>query len=232
MPSGSSIAGLAGVLAALVLLARARVIRSSMTGSPATAKSCTILSLSEVEKNSSTLRMGRSTSKKIEDKSGREVVIQPLSHVQSIIPEISKHLFPEFEDFNRKIGITNTTEYSERLRTRCQTNDLPQTLVLTNMEGNLLACGALDCEDLEYGKYSDCTPWVADLYTLEKERGKGLAALILDAIVGLAHERRFKNVYLWTEHPEIYKFYEGKGFKMLEEREYLGKTIGVFCRTL
>jgi GNAT superfamily N-acetyltransferase len=180
-------------------------------------------------------RGGDRASKALElrDKRGRRVVVHRLKDTMALIPQISERLFPEFEDFNRKIGITNADEYSGMLRQRCHTDKLPQTLVMTDEGGGtLLSCGALDDDDLEYGKYSECSPWVADLYTLEAERGCGLAGIILDAIVELAASRSFEAVYLWTEHPEIYKFYEGRGFAMLEEREYLGKTIGVFCKPL
>lgn len=149
-----------------------------------------------------------------------------------LIKSISEHLYKEFEIYHNKNEVYNADEYESILHERCKSNNVDQILVIVDKETNdWIACGSLLQRDME--EKEEYMPWIADLYTRPEYRKMGYATMLLNAIIELARAQGYEFLYLWTDHPELYSFYEKQGFMLLEEREYIdNKTIGIFFYSL
>ena len=71
----------------------------------------------------------------------------------------------------------------------------------------------------------DLTPWYATMYVKKEYRGKGYSKLLNDAILDVARNRGFKEVYLKTELINYYEKFGAIPVKILSTGEQLLKFV-------
>ena len=71
----------------------------------------------------------------------------------------------------------------------------------------------------------DLTPWYATMYVKKEFRGKGYSKLLNDAILEVARNRGFKEVYLKTELINYYEKFGAVPVKILSTGEQLLKFV-------
>lgn len=71
----------------------------------------------------------------------------------------------------------------------------------------------------------DLTPWYATMYVKKEYRGKGYSKLLNDAILEVAKNRGFKEVYLKTELNNYYEKFGAVPVKILSTGEQLLKFV-------
>lgn len=71
----------------------------------------------------------------------------------------------------------------------------------------------------------DLTPWYATMYVKKEYRGKGYSKLLNDAILEVARNRGFKEVYLKTELINYYEKFGALPVKKLSTGEQLLKFV-------
>ena len=71
----------------------------------------------------------------------------------------------------------------------------------------------------------DLTPWYATMYVKKEYRGKGYSKLLNDAILEVAKNRGFKEVYLKTELNNYYEKFGAIPVKILSTGEQLLKFV-------
>ena len=71
----------------------------------------------------------------------------------------------------------------------------------------------------------ELTPWYATMYVKKEYRGKGYSKLLNDAILDVARNRGFKEVYIKTEFIKYYEKFGAIPVKILSTGEQLLKFV-------
>lgn len=122
-----------------------------------------------------------------------DIQIKPLRELPQFAKQIEQHLLCEFGIYD-----SNTIE----------------TLVAHDND-TFLGTVSLIKSDIDHGKYSKVGPWVADLFVPKEHRGRGIARLLINTLIGDS-----RGIFLWTSNFKLVSFYESLGFTFLEIVNY------------
>jgi N-acetylglutamate synthase-like GNAT family acetyltransferase len=74
------------------------------------------------------------------------------------------------------------------------------------------------------------SPWLAQLFVISQERGRGVGAVLVRACLARFAELGFSRVHLYTAAATtLPAYYTALGWKTIEETEYLGKVRAVMA---
>lgn len=90
-------------------------------------------------------------------------------------------------------------------------------------ENNLI--GFISLFPFDGDEEKELTPWYATMYVKKEYRGKGYSKLLNDAILEVARNRGFKEVYLKTELINYYEKFGAIPVKILSTGEQLLKFV-------
>ena len=74
-------------------------------------------------------------------------------------------------------------------------------------------CGMVGLDASDMADRPHLGPWLASLYVVPEHRGRGVASALVDHVLS----RTPGTLYLWC-YPALVRFYERKGFTVLEHR--------------
>ncbi|HXQ36385.1 MAG TPA: GNAT family N-acetyltransferase [Anaerolineales bacterium] len=81
----------------------------------------------------------------------------------------------------------------------------------------LCGCGALLLDDMD--DRPNLNPWLGCLYVLPAVRRKGIARILVQALLTRAKSLGDSHLYLFC-HPRLQSFYESEGWRLIENRVY------------
>lgn len=116
------------------------------------------------------------------------------------------------------------TDFNKRIRERVKVDAVPTTLLCVSADGTPVGCASLIESDMETVSY---TPWLASFYVIPEARKTGASAALLRAVKEATITLGADHVYLWCEASRLVEYYKGHGYKVLEERLYLGHSVTV-----
>ncbi|WP_283814728.1 GNAT family N-acetyltransferase [Bradyrhizobium sp. AUGA SZCCT0042] len=69
----------------------------------------------------------------------------------------------------------------------------------------------------------ELSPWLAQLFVVDAERGGGVGGALIDAVIDHAAELGFRRLHLYTSGT-LPNYYASRGWRPIEEVEYLGRA--------
>ena len=131
----------------------------------------------------------------------------------------------QFANWGRSTGFSSVQEYARFLCDAAHSRDLPAVLV-ARRGGKFL--GSVNLLVHEMTTRPTLSPWLAQLFVIAEERGRGVGAALARACLVRAAELGFSRVHLYTAAAtRLPAYYTALGWKTIEETEYLGKLRAV-----
>jgi predicted N-acetyltransferase YhbS len=134
----------------------------------------------------------------------------------------------QFANWGRSTGFSSVEDYERFLRDATESPRLPAVLV-ARRAGTFL--GSVNLLLHEMTTRPSLSPWLAQLFVIAEERGRGVGAALVRACLARFAELGFPRVYLYTAAASrLPAYYASLGWKPIEDVEYLGKmrTVMVF----
>lgn len=149
--------------------------------------------------------------------------IQPLGERPDLIPALAEALwecwgtvFPEKTVAVRTAG----------LRARCDPGRLPLAVVATGTDGALLGTASILFDDME--TRPDLNPWLATVFVMPGQRGRGLGAALCAAAEAEAWRLGVPRLHLYTFDKRGY--YAALGWQDLETVDYAGQPTAIMVK--
>ena len=132
----------------------------------------------------------------------------------------------QFEFWGPLTGHSSADGYEQFLCKAVRSPDLPAVLVA--MDGGTFL-GSVNLLASEMTTRPTLSPWMAQLFVVDSERGRGVGNALVSASVDHAGKLGFRRTYLYTSGT-LPAYYASLGWRAIEEVEYLGKmrTIMTF----
>jgi predicted N-acetyltransferase YhbS len=132
----------------------------------------------------------------------------------------------QFEFWGPLTGHDSAEKYEQFLRGAARSAGLPTVLVAMHGETFL---GSVNLMASEMTTRRTLSPWMAQLFVISSERGRGVGDALVSASIDRAAELGFRRTYLYTSGT-LPNYYASRGWRPIEEVEYLGKmrTIMTF----
>jgi len=113
------------------------------------------------------------------------------------IPTVAKWIYNEFI-----FGIKDDVSYEDIIESIniCYKQELPVRLIAL-IDDKCVGTVSLVENDLECRNY---LPWLAALYVDENHRNQGIGECLINALIDIAKELRYRKLYLRTEHASGY----------------------------
>ncbi len=121
--------------------------------------------------------------------------MEPLSYLadyRSYIPLLAEHLYHQFNCFD---PIRTLASYKAELQQNCNYTRLPMTYLIQQND-TLWGTASLCISDLE--SHSHLTPWLANVYTFEAYRKRGVGRSLVKHVILQAKNLGFDKLYLFT----------------------------------
>lgn len=112
--------------------------------------------------------------------------------------------------------------WTERINNRLDKKTIPTTFVAIE-NGEAVATASLIEHDMDTRK--DLTPWLADVYVKEEQRGKGIASKLVKRVIKEAKDIGISKLYLYSREAE--GLYEKLGWKVIERTNYYGDEVPI-----
>ena len=125
-------------------------------------------------------------------------------------------------------GYGSAADYEQFLCSAARSRQLPIVLVARRGATFLGSVNLLACEMTVRPALS---PWMAQLFVVDSERGRGVGNALTGASISRLAELRFRRVHLYTSGT-LPAYYAALGWKPIEEVEYLGKSRTIMARDL
>ena len=122
---------------------------------------------------------------------------------------------------------TTLESLEEKFRGHLNRNAIPLTL-LTMDEDRPLGTASLVFYDMK--ERQDLSPWLAAVYVLPEQRGRGIGARLVKSIELLAANLDVEKLYLFT--PDHESFYTRMGWNVLERISYREKEVVIMVKEL
>lgn len=132
-----------------------------------------------------------------------------------------------WEEWQHLLGQPSRGEFEAWLRVGGRGCGLPTTLVRID-DGVPVATVSLESEDMEIRP--DLTPWLASLYVVPAQRGRGLGRALVRAAEEEARSLGVPELYLYTPGQEA--FYAALGWERLERCEYRATPVTIMRRSI
>lgn len=146
---------------------------------------------------------------------------QPLPHARHLMPTVSHWLLSEWPNWYGEDGpghlSADVTAFAASDRT------LPIGFVAFD-DGNPVGFGALKAESIPSHRH--LTPWAAAGFVLPERRGKGIGALLLQAMVAHARTLGYEHVYCATS--TSVSLLHRAGWHVVEEIMHAGEPMVIF----
>jgi predicted N-acetyltransferase YhbS len=132
----------------------------------------------------------------------------------------------QFEFWGPLTGHSSADGYEQFLREAARSTSLPAVLVAMDDEAFL---GSVNLLASEMTTRQTLSPWMAQLFVVDSERGRGVGNALVSASIDHAAKLGFRRIYLYTSGT-LPAYYASLGWRAIEEVEYLGKmrTIMTF----
>lgn len=132
----------------------------------------------------------------------------------------------QFDFWGPLTGYSSADEYEQFLHKAARSTGLPTVLVAVHGETFL---GSVNLLASEMATRPALSPWMAQLFVVNSERGRGVGNALVSASIDHAAELGFRRTYLYTSG-KLPAYYASLGWRPIEEVEYLGKmrTIMTF----
>jgi predicted N-acetyltransferase YhbS len=131
----------------------------------------------------------------------------------------------QFANWGRSTGFNSAEEYERFLCDAARSRDLPAVLV-ARRAGKFL--GSVNLLAHEMTTRPTMSPWLAQLFVIAEERGRGIGAALVRACLARFAQLGFSRVHLYTAAATtLPAYYTALGWKTIEETEYLGKMRAV-----
>jgi predicted N-acetyltransferase YhbS len=132
----------------------------------------------------------------------------------------------QFSCWGALTGFNSAEQYERFLRDTAASQGLPAVLVATR--GGALA-GSVNLIEREMTTRPLLSPWMAQLFVIETERGRGVGNILVKASISHVVALGFRRLHLYTSGT-LTGYYSALGWKPIEQVEYLGKprTIMAF----
>ena len=131
----------------------------------------------------------------------------------------------QFANWGRSTGFNSAEEYQRFLSDAAHSHRLPSVLVARRGEKFL---GSVNLLTHEMTTRPTLSPWLAQLFVIAEERGRGVGAALVRACLARFAELGFPRVHLYTAAATtLPAYYAALGWKTIEETEYLGKLRAV-----
>ncbi|GAK55678.1 acetyltransferase, GNAT family [Candidatus Vecturithrix granuli] len=141
---------------------------------------------------------------------------------QETLPVVAQWLFDQWWDLCP--GSTVET-FKKHLQENCRDNQVPLTLIAL-LDGDVVGTASLIEYDMDTRR--DLSPWLASVYVIPAQRGKGIGTELVQAIVAKAKEFKIPKLYLFT--PDKEHFYQRLGWQTQEHTEYRGHKVVIMCK--
>jgi predicted N-acetyltransferase YhbS len=133
----------------------------------------------------------------------------------------------QFANCGRSTGFNSPEEYERFLCDAVHSRDLP-TVLVARRGGKFL--GSVNLLVHEMTTRPTRSPWLAQLFVIAEERGRGVGAALVRACLTRFAELGFSRVHLYTASATtLPAYYTALGWKTIEETEYLGKLRAVMA---
>lgn len=154
------------------------------------------------------------------------VKIDYLLNHQRFLPVLVDSMYDHWRPLLQAMGRSGE-DFAESMRARCRIGSLPTALVAFQGD-RVLGTAALKPQDLDIRPH--LTPWLGGMFVLPEHRGRGIASLLVRAIVVEALRVGLVELYLWT--PSSESLYARHGWAVLERASYHDQQICIMHRTL
>jgi predicted N-acetyltransferase YhbS len=134
----------------------------------------------------------------------------------------------QFAAWGRSTGYGSVDEYEQFLGDAAGSSRPPAVLV-ARRSGQFV--GSVNLLLHEMTTRPSLSPWLAQLFVIAEERGRGVGSALVRACLARFAELGFSRVHLYTAAASpLPAYYATLGWKPIEEVEYLGKmrTVMVF----
>ena len=132
----------------------------------------------------------------------------------------------QFSYWGPLTGFSSAEQYERFLRDTAASQGLPTVLVATRRGA---FAGSVNLIEREMTTRPSLSPWMAQLFVIEAERGRGIGNILVNASISHVVALGFRRVHLYTSGT-LPEYYSALGWKPIERVEYLGKprTIMAF----
>ena len=149
------------------------------------------------------------------------VIVEPLAHHRDLIPLVAQWSVSEWPSWYGPGGPGNLAQDIDAFA--ASESSLPVGMVI--FENHVpVGAGALKAHSIP--SHAHLSPWAAAGYVLPSCRGRGLGALLLQALVVRAQVLGFERVYCGTSTAE--RLLSRAGWQPLEVIEHAGKPLTIF----
>jgi predicted N-acetyltransferase YhbS len=133
----------------------------------------------------------------------------------------------QFANWGRSTGYDSAEAYERFLCDAARSSRLPAVLV-AQRAGKFL--GSVNLLVHEMTTRPLLSPWLAQLFVIGEERGRGIGSALVQACLARFAELGFARVHLYTAaSTTLPAYYTALGWKTIEEVEYLGKMRAVMA---
>jgi len=133
----------------------------------------------------------------------------------------------QFANWGRSTGYGSAEEYERLLCDATRSVRLPAVLV-ARRGGKFLGSANLLVHEMT--TRPSLSPWLAQLFVIGEERGRGVGSALVQACLVRFAELGFSRVHLYTAAATtLPAYYSALGWKTIEKVEYLGKMRAVMA---
>jgi GNAT superfamily N-acetyltransferase len=151
----------------------------------------------------------------------RSLSVEPLSRHPELAPLLAEWFVSEWPDW---YGVGGQGDVTQDLRHFAASEvGLPVGFVVF-INGTPVGAGALKTESIPSHKH--LSPWAGAGYVVPNERGRGVGAALLRAMVAHAQELGYPHVYCGTSTAD--SLLQRSGWSAVEVIEHAGKPLTVF----
>jgi GNAT superfamily N-acetyltransferase len=149
------------------------------------------------------------------------VIVEPLAHHRELVPLVAEWFLPEWPSWYGPGGPGNLAHDADAFA--ASDSALPVGMVIFESH---VPVGAGALKEHSVPSHAHLSPWAAAGYVLPSCRGRGLGAMLLQALVARAHALGFERVYCGTSTAE--RLLSRAGWQPLEVIDHAGKPLTIF----
>ncbi len=153
------------------------------------------------------------------------VRVEPLADHPEAIPTIARW---HFDQWGRKSPTRSVESAAARLRGHLRRDATPLTMVAL-AGGDVVGSAALICQDMKDAR-PELTPWLADVFVDPPRRRRGVASVLVAALVAKARALGVETLHLYT--PDQESLYARFGFVVRERLDYRGERVALMSLDL
>ena len=151
----------------------------------------------------------------------RALAVEPLARHRELVPLLAQWFVSEWPGWYGVAGQGNVTEDLHGFA--ASEANLPVGFVVF-INGAPAGAGALKAESIPSHKH--LSPWAAAGYVVPNERGQGVGAVLLRAMV--AHARALGHPYVYCGTSTAVSLLQRSGWSPIEVIEHAGQSLTVF----